>query len=90
MVVYVALLALLGVGVWSAVSFLLPRIRDSQRRLEGGESAADVAQLQESVDELTSQVHQLEEEKDFYRELRSPQDTPENVSESEEEPDLGI
>ncbi len=84
MVVYVALLALLGIGVWSAVS-LLPRIRDSQRRLEGGESAADVVRLQESVDELTSQVHQLEEEKDFYRELESPQGTPQNELESEEE-----
>ena len=65
-----------------AVAYFL---RGDQRRLEGGESAADVARLQESVDELTSQVHRLEEEKDFYRELESPQGTPQNEPESEEE-----
>ena len=60
-------------------------LRADQRRLEGGESAPDVARLQESVDELTSRVHQLEEEKDFYRELEAPHGTPHNEPESEEE-----
>ena len=67
-------------------SFYVRRyLRRQQRELEGGESAPDVARLQESVDELTTQVHLLEEEKDFYRELTAPQDRPETESDSEEE-----
>ncbi len=60
-------------------------LRGDRRRLEGGESAADVARLRESVEELTTQVHLLEEEKDFYRELAAPKDTPQDESDSEEE-----
>ena len=42
--------------------------------------------LQASIDELTSQVHLLGEEKEFYRELKAPQDTPRDGSDSEVEP----
>ena len=66
--------------------FLLSRARDQQGRLGGGESGADVARLQASIDELTSQVHLLGEEKEFYRELKAPQDTPRDGSDSEVEP----
>ena len=75
----------LACTVVGSAAYLLPRLRDNQRKLEGGESASDVARLQESIDELTSQVRQLEEEKDFYRALGSPEGTPQSESESEEE-----
>jgi hypothetical protein len=65
---------------------LISRARDQQGRLGGGESGADVARLQASIDELTSQVHLLGEEKEFYRELKAPQDTPRDGSDSEVEP----
>lgn len=66
-------------AVGSTVLFLFRR---HQRRLEAGESASDVSRLQESIDDLTSQVHLLQEEKEFYRELSSPVDTPRPESES--------
>ncbi len=58
LVLIVGLLALPCIAVGSAV-FFLPYVRGHQRRLEGDESAADVARLQETVDELTTQVHLL-------------------------------
>ncbi len=71
-------------------AYFLPYIVRHWRKLLGkGESAPDVARLQESIDDLTAQVKLLEEEKDFYRELRSPQDSPLIESESGEEPDSG-
>ena len=54
-------------------AFLLPYIR---RELEGRGAAPDVLRLQESIDDLTARITLLEEEKDFYRELRSSADTP--------------
>ncbi len=88
LVLIVGLLALPCIAVGSAVLFL-PYFRRHRRTLEGEGSAADVARLRESVDELTTQVHQLEEEKEFYRELGSPLDTPPNEPKSEKEPDSG-
>ncbi len=88
MVPFVAMLLFLCILAGSAAYFL-PYIRRHRRKLEGGESAADVVRLQESIDDLTTQVHLLEEERDFYRELRSPQDRPQIESESGEEPDSG-
>ena len=85
LVMFAAILCLSCTVVGSTV-FLLSRARDRQRRLEGGESGADVARLQASIDELTSQVHVLEEEKEFYRELKAPQDRPQSESESDEAP----
>ncbi len=85
LVMFAAILCLSCTVVGSTV-FLLSRTRDRQRRLEGGESGADVARLQASIDELTSQVHVLEEEKEFYRELKAPQDTPQSESESDDAP----
>ncbi len=71
-------------------AYFLPYIVRHWRKLLGkGESAPDVARLQESIDDLTAQVKVLKEEKDFYRELRSPQDSPLIESESGEEPDSG-
>ncbi len=90
MVPFVAMLLLLCIVAGSSAYFLLPYIRRHRRKLDEGESAADVARLQESIDDLTTQVHLLEEEKDFYRELSSPHDTPKIESESEEEPDSGV
>ena len=90
MVPFVAMLLLLCVVAGSTAYFFLPYIRRHQRKLDEGESAADVARLQESIDDLTTQVHLLEEEKDFYRELRSPHGTPKIESESEEEPNSGV
>ena len=89
MVPFIAMLVLLCIVAGSTAYFFLPYIRRHQRKLEGGESAADVVRLQESIDDLTTQVHLLEEERDFYRELRSPQDRPQIESESGEEPDSG-
>ncbi len=89
MVPFIALLVLLCIVSGSTAYFFLPYIRRHQRKLDEGESAAEVARLQESIDDLTTQVHLLEEEKDFYRELRSPHGTPKIESESEEEPDSG-
>ncbi len=88
MVPFVAMLLLLCILAGSA-AYVLPYIRRHRRKLEGGELAADVVRLQESIDDLTTQVHLLEEERDFYRELRSPQDRPQIESESGEEPDSG-
>jgi len=85
LVMFAAILCLSCTVVGSTV-FLLSRTRDRKRRLEGGESGADVARLQASIDELTSQVHVLEEEKEFYRELKAPQDTPQSESESDDAP----
>ena len=85
LIMFAAILCLSCTVVGSTV-FLLSRARDQQRRLESGESGADVARLQASIDELTSQVHLLEEEKEFYRELKAPQDTPQKESDSGEEP----
>ena len=71
-------------------AYFLPYIVRHWRKLLGkGESAPDVARLQESIDDLTAQVKVLKEEKDFYRELRSPQDSPQIESETGEEPDSG-
>ena len=69
---FVAMLLLPCIVAGSTAYFFLPYIRRHQRKLEEGESAADIERLQESVDDLTTQVHLLEEEKEFYRELRSP------------------
>ena len=86
LILMVGFLSLSCVAAGSGAFFLFRR---HQRKLEGEESAADVARLQESVDALTSQVHLLEEEKEFYRELGSPGDTPRKESESEKGPDSG-
>ncbi len=86
LVLIVGFLCLSCMAAGSTVFFLFRR---HQRRLAGDESAADVTRLQESVDELTTQVHLLEEEKEFYRELGSPLDTPPNEPKSEKEPDSG-
>ena len=88
LILIVGLLSLPCIAVGSAV-FFLPYFRRRQRILEGEESSVDVARLQASVEELTTQVHQLEEEKEFYRELNSPLDTQRNELESEREPDSG-
>ena len=84
LIMFAAILCLSCTVVGSTV-FFLSRARDQQGRLEGGESGADVARLQASIDELTSQVHLLEEEKEFYRELKAPQDTQRDGLDSEEE-----
>ena len=84
LVMFAAILCLSCTVVGSTV-FLLSRARDQKRRLGGGESGADVARLQASIDELTSQVHVLEEEKEFYSELRAPRDTLQSESESDGE-----
>ena len=86
LVMMVGFLCLLCMAVGSTVAFLFRR---QQRRLEADGSAADVSRLQESVDDLTSQVHLLQEEKEFYRELSSPVDTPRPESESGRERDSG-
>jgi hypothetical protein len=83
LIMFAAILCLSCTVVGSTV-FFLSRARGQQGRLEGGESGADVARLQASIDELTSQVHLLEEEKEFYRELKAPQDTPRDGSDSKE------
>ena len=71
-------------------AYFLPYIVRHWRKLLGkGESAPDVARLQESIDDLTAQVKLLKEEKDFYRELKSPQDSHQIESETGEEPDSG-
>ncbi len=71
-------------------AYFLPYIVRHWRKLLGkGESAPDVARLQESIDDLTAQVKLLEEEKDFYLELKSPQDSPQIEAESREESDSG-
>jgi hypothetical protein len=74
---------------FGACAYFLPYVLRHWRRVGEGESAPDVARLQESIDELTAQVKLLEEEKDFYRELKSPQDSLQIESESREEPDSG-
>ena len=76
--------AFLGAG-----AYFLPYIRRHWRRVGEGESTPDVDRLLESIDDLTAQVKLLEEEKDFYRELGSPQDSPQIESETGEEPDSG-
>ncbi len=81
---FIGVLVFFGIGAYS-----LPYVVRHWRKLGVGESAPDVARLQESIDDLTAQVKLLEEEKDFYRELRSPQDSPLIESESGEEPDSG-
>ena len=86
LIMFAAILCLSCTVVGSTVFSYHSRARDQQGRLEGGESGADVARLQASIDELTSQVHLLEEEKEFYRELKAPQDTPRDGSDSEVEP----
>ena len=63
--------------------------RRHQGKLEAAESAADVARLEQSVDDLTSQLNLLEEEKDFYRELKSPVDERGSESETDVEGDSG-
>ncbi len=87
---YVMFLPLIVVfGFLGAGAYFLPYIRRHWRRVGEGESTPDVDRLLESIDDLTAQVKLLEEEKDFYRELRSPQDSPLIESESGEEPDSG-
>ncbi len=85
LIMFAAILCLSCTVVGSTV-FFLSRARSQQGRLEGGESGADVARLQASIDELTSQVHLLEEEKEFYQELKAPQDTPRDERDSGEAP----
>ena len=76
--------AFLGAG-----AYFLPYIRRHWRRVGEGESTPDVDRLLESIDDLTAQVKLLEEEKDFYRELNSPRDSPQIEAESGEEPYSG-
>ena len=86
LVMMVGFVCLSCMAAGSTVFFLFRR---HQRRLEADESAANVSRLQESVDDLTSQVNLLQEEKEFYRELSSPVDTPRNESDSGKAPDSG-
>ena len=86
MLIMFAAILCLSVTVVGSTVFFLSRARDQQGRLERGESGADVARLQASIDDFTSQVHLLEEEKDFYKELKAPQDTPGDESDSGEAP----
>jgi len=72
---FMALLILLFVCGCSA-AFFLPYVRRHARELEKGESGPDVVRLQETIDELTARLTLLEEESEFYRELRSSEDTP--------------
>jgi hypothetical protein len=76
--------AFLGAG-----AYFLPYIRRHWRRVGEWESTPNVDRLLESIDDLTAQVKLLEEEKDFYRELNSPRDSPQIEAESGEEPDSG-
>ena len=66
----IVLLFMMGV----AVRFLLPTVR----RLEQGESGPnpDVLRLQQAIDDLSTRLTLVEEETEFYRKLRSPEDTP--------------
>ena len=79
---FIALVVLLFIGAWSS-AFFLPYVRRHWRELEAGESELDAARLQESIDDLTTRVIVLEEERDFYRELRSSEDTPQIESGSD-------
>ena len=54
-----------------AAIFVIPNMRHRRRELEGGESAQDSSQLQESVDELTARVALLEGRMEFYGLLKS-------------------
>ncbi len=81
---FIGVLVFFGIGAYS-----LPYVVRHWRKVGASESAPDVARLQESIDDLTAQVKLLEEEKDFYRELNSPRDSPQIEAESGEEPDSG-
>ncbi len=81
---FIGVLVFFGIGAYS-----LPYVVRHWRKVGASESAPDVARLQESIDDLTAQVKLLKEEKDFYRELKSPQDSHQIESETGEEPDSG-
>lgn len=78
----VALLMLVFAMVWGS-AFLLKALQDSSdRELTGRGAGEDTLRLQEAIDELSSRVTLLEEERDFYRELRAP-DEPDRLESGE-------
>ncbi len=72
---FMALLVLLFIMGCTA-AYILPSIRRHRRELEGGEVGPDVVRLQEAIDDLTARLTLVEEETEFYRELRASEDTP--------------
>ena len=68
-----ALIVLLFV-VGVAFRLLLPTVR----RIEQGDSGPnpDVLRLQQAIDDLSARLILVEEETEFYRKLRAPEDPP--------------
>ncbi len=68
----IVLLFILG----CTAAYMLPSIRRHWREIEGGEAGPDVLRLQQAIDDLSARLVLVEEETEFYRKLRSPEDRP--------------
>ena len=62
----------------SWVAYALPGLRRQWKQVDSGGPSPDVMRLQEVIDDLSQRVQLLEEERDFFKELRAP-DTPHEI-----------
>lgn len=70
---------------WGSV-FLAARLKGGPNRLESTADSELLARLLEDMDQISTRLGHVEEELDFYKELRAPDDPPrlEAVDSSEE------
>lgn len=64
---------------WGSV-FLAARLKGSPNRLESTSDSELLARLLEDMDQLSTRLGRVEEDLDFFRELRAPGDPPRLVS----------
>ncbi|MDE0898689.1 MAG: hypothetical protein OSA81_06710 [Longimicrobiales bacterium] len=72
-VLFLILIPLLG--ILFATMQTLPGPGKQWREVDHGAISPEVIRLQDTIDELTQRIVDLEEERDFFKELRSP-DSP--------------
>lgn len=69
-------------------AILLPYVRRNSRKLEGPLDNEVLARLLEDVDQISTRLNRVEEEMDFFKDLKSPREPgslpPGGVEEEEE------
>ena len=68
------LMVLVAGGLGSALLFSY--FRRQPRRLEGGVDRETLARVLEDMDQLSNRLNRVEEELDFFKELRRPEEHP--------------
>ncbi|MGY8779845.1 MAG: hypothetical protein ACKVIN_17210 [Longimicrobiales bacterium] len=83
------LILILLLGILFATMQTLPSLRKQWREIDLGAISPEVMRLQDTIDELTQRVAGLEEERDFFKELRSP-DRPADLAPPDGEADATV